>query len=197
MKKIWILWFLIIKLIYNIQCYQLIEQRKSKCIYMQDREPARRYIVGPPASTGCVVSVQIVQTSWRHRCTGASTNLRKRQRRKFQMSNPAPGKESHTVFSVCNTYASPLWLAIRLLTSGDVEKDPEPQGTWNKTQSHRINDSWLVWYDTLSVTASQASVRWSDGADFSCSYEVMVQLCGSDWPPPTRRELLEAERCQA
>jgi len=26
-----------------------------------------------------------------------------------------------------------------------------PQGTWNKNRDHRRTDSWLVWYETLSV----------------------------------------------
>jgi len=66
-------------------------------------------------------------TSQRHRCFGASTNSRKRQRRKSPTSNPALVREPHTVFSVCQPCLSPLWLAIRLLTSGDMEQDPGPE----------------------------------------------------------------------
>jgi len=57
----------------------------------------------------------------------APTNSRKRQRRKSLTSNPAPVREPHTFFSVCEPWASPLWLAIRLLASGIVERNPGPQ----------------------------------------------------------------------
>ena len=35
-------------------------------------------------------------------------------------------KKPQTVFSVCQPWASPLWLAARLLTSGDVEQNLGP-----------------------------------------------------------------------
>ena len=35
-------------------------------------------------------------------------------------------REPQTVFSVCQPWASPLWLAARLLASGDVEANPGP-----------------------------------------------------------------------
>jgi len=72
---------------------------------------AHRCIAGPPTlrwrSTGCVVSVQLVSTSRRHMCAGASTNSRKRQRRKSPTSNLAPVREPHTISSLCQPWASP------------------------------------------------------------------------------------------
>jgi len=55
------------------------------------------------------------------------TNSRNRQRRRSPTSNPAAVREPHTVFSVCQPWASPLWLAIRLLASGDVEHTSKQQ----------------------------------------------------------------------
>jgi len=119
---------------------------------MQDRERVRRCIAGPPTSKGCVGSVQLVSTSRRQRCAGASTNSWKRERRKSPKSNPAPVREPHIVFSVCQPWASPLWLAIRLLA----------WGTWNKTLDHRRNNIWLVLLGTTSAPSICSLVRWNE-----------------------------------
>jgi len=108
-----------------------------------------------------------------------STNSRKLQMCKSPMSKPAPARKPRTVLLVCQPWASPLWLAIRILASGYVELNPGPQ--------RRQQLAGLV-----RLALSQTSVRWSDDTDFSYSRELMVQPCGGSHT--TCWGLLEAER---
>ena len=48
-------------------------------------------------------------------------------------------RERHAEFSAVQTWASPLWLAVRLLAAGDVERNPGPPH--NHHQQHLTNQS--------------------------------------------------------
>ena len=86
-----------------------------------------------------------------------------------------------TVFSVCQSWASPLWLAVQLLKAGDIESNPgpprthrPPKSTWicnichrpiNTNQysylCHHTNSHWVHKRCTTTPLAHYNNITWT------------------------------------
>jgi len=133
---------------------------------VQDRERAGRWIAGPPTSTGCVGSVQLIPTSRRHRQDEDHPQIPendKGESHQRQILFPWEKdlllpREPHTVSQGSLT---PVFQYASLgRPHHGWQLSYSPQGTWNKIRDHSRNNSWLVWYGTTSAPNIHSLVRW-------------------------------------
>jgi len=114
---------------------------------VQDRERAGRWIAGPPTSTGCVGSVQLIPTSRRHRQDEDHPQIPendKGESHQRQILFPWEKdlllpREPHTVSQGSLT---PVFQYASLgRPHHGWQLSYSPQGTWNKIRDHSRNNS--------------------------------------------------------
>ena len=114
--------------------------------------------------------------------SGAPCSAANRNTRIFSGNCPCSlSRVPQTVFSVCQSWASPLWLAVQLLKAGDIESNPgpprthrPPQSTWicdichgpiNSNQwsylCHHANFHWVHKRCTTTPLAHYNNITWT------------------------------------